>query len=35
MNTAKEDAAEAALQKLLGRGNGVAGSVGHGRVVGW
>lgn len=35
VNTAKEDAAEAALQKLLGRGNGVVGSVGYGRVVGW
>ncbi|KAF6224938.1 hypothetical protein HO133_010132 [Letharia lupina] len=35
VNTAKEDAAEAALQKLLGRGNGVMGSVGQGRVVGW
>jgi len=35
VNTAKEDAAEAALQKLLGRGNGAMGSVGQGRVVGW
>ena len=37
MNTAKEDAAEAALQKLQGRGNNAVGSVGQGqgRVVGW